>query len=256
MSLVNYEKKGKIIFLSLNRVDKLNAFSKEMISELTDALKGAGSENCSLLVLNSNCEKAFCAGADLKERLNMNEKETLEILDLQQVMVESLAALEMPTLALMNGVAFGGGFEIALACDFRICHPNALMGLSELRLGIIPGAGGTQRLLGLVGLTKAKELIFKAKKIKALEALELGIVSEVSDDLIGAALLWAEELEKAAPLALRAAKKALNSGHWAKNLHEALQIERDCYNLTLKSKDRLEGLKAFSEKRPAVFKGE
>jgi enoyl-CoA hydratase/carnithine racemase len=156
----------------------------------------------------------------------------------------------------MNGVAFGGGLELALACDIRIAADTAEMGLTEVRLGIIPGAGGTQRLARIAGVAAAKELILTGRRIGASRAKELGIVSEIvpAAELPAAAARWASEIAAAAPLALGAAKRAIDEGA-SRSLEDGLKIERDRYEEVLVTDDRNEGLAAFIEKRPSVYKG-
>jgi enoyl-CoA hydratase/carnithine racemase len=172
------------------------------------------------------------------------------------MLMDALAAFPRPTIAAINGVAFGGGLELALACDIRIAAETAEMGLTETRLGIIPGAGGTQRLSRIAGVAVAKELILTGRRIGAARARELGIVSEVvpAADLSAAAARWAAEISGAAPLALGAAKRAIDEG-LARPLAEALKIERERYEEVLTTEDRNEGLAAFAEKRPPVYKG-
>ena len=161
-----------------------------------------------------------------------------------------LAASPRPTIAAINGAALGGGLELALACDIRLAAEGAEMGLPEVRLGILPGAGGTQRLARAVGLAAAKELILTGRRVGAGRARELGLVSEV----VAAAVRWAAEISSAAPLALTAAKRAIDEG-LALALHEGLAIERERYEEVLVTEDRNEGLTAFAEKRPPVYKG-
>jgi methylglutaconyl-CoA hydratase len=170
--------------------------------------------------------------------------------------MDALAAFPRPTIAAVNGVAFGGGLELALACDLRIAADTAEMGLTEVRLGIIPGAGGTQRLARIAGVAAAKELILTGRRIGAARARELGIVSEVvpSGELAAAAARWAAEIAAAAPLALGAAKRAVDEGI-SRSLADGLKIERDRYEEVLVTDDRNEGLAAFIEKRPPTYKG-
>src|SRR6185369_16462837 len=171
-------------------------------------------------------------------------------------LMDALAAFPRPTIAAVNGVAFGGGLELALACDLRIAADTAEMGLTEVRLGIIPGAGGTQRLARIAGVATAKELILTGRRIGAARARELGIVSEVvpAVELPAAAARWAAELAAAAPLALGAAKRAIDEGI-SRSLTDGLEIERNRYEEVLVTDDRNEGLAAFIEKRPPAYKG-
>jgi enoyl-CoA hydratase/carnithine racemase len=172
--------------------------------------------------------------------------------DLNALMNE-VAALPGLTVAAVNGAAFGGGCELALSCDLRVMAPEAQIGLTEVTLGIIPGAGGTQRLARLLGPAKAKELILLGKRLSAAEALAAGLASQVGDPAAIVARL-AQEIEGAAPLAVAAAKRAIDEGI-ALPLAGGLAVERRCYETTLDTEDRREGLAAFAEKRKPVYRG-
>lgn len=244
--------------LVLDRPEKLNAFSLELLAQakkkLADLKKAAMKPTLKGVAIVSTSPKAFCAGADLGERATMKTPQVRAVLASQRAIVDAVAALPVPTFAILEGVAFGGGFELALACDFRLCSPSAQMGLTETRLGIIPGAGGTQRLSRLVGVTRAKELILLGRRLNAEEALALGLVSRVSPEPRQVLREWMADINKAAPLAIRAAKRALDGGT-AKPLPAALTWERQCYEQVLRSEDRVEGLKAFMEKRSPSYQG-
>jgi methylglutaconyl-CoA hydratase len=170
--------------------------------------------------------------------------------------MEEIAAFPRPVLAALNGSALGGGLELALACDLRLCVEGAELGLPEVRLGIIPGAGGTQRLARLCGVAAAKELILTGRRIDAGRALDLGLVNQVvvPGALRDAALSWAQDIALCAPLAVAQAKRAIDEG-FGRPLGEALAIERAAYDVVLGSADRDEGLAAFAEKRKPVWKG-
>jgi enoyl-CoA hydratase/carnithine racemase len=204
-------------------------------------------------------ERAFCAGADLKERAGFSEAQTRAYVARIGDTFSALAALPQPSIAAINGLAFGGGLELALACDLRVASASATMGLTETSLAIIPGAGGTQRLPAVVGLARAKELIFTARRIDAASALRIGLVNAVVEPaaLRDAALALAGEIAANGPLAVTAAKAALDLSSRAAPLHERLAGERALYlERILPSRDRLEALAAFREKRKAVWKGE
>jgi enoyl-CoA hydratase/carnithine racemase len=255
------ERRGPVAFVTLNRPAAANALSRALVAELTKllgALAGevAGGADLRALVLTGAGDKAFSAGADLKERRTWTLDDTRVFLGEINTLMNLVAALPRPVVAAVNGVAFGGGLELALAADIRIAADSAEMGLTETRLGIIPGAGGTQRLARIAGVAVAKELILTGRRIRAARAQELGIVSQVVPpaDLFAAAAFWAAELSAAAPLALGAAKRAIDEG-LALPLAEALQIERARYEEVLVTEDRNEGLAAFAEKRPPVYKG-
>jgi enoyl-CoA hydratase/carnithine racemase len=186
----------------------------------------------------------------------MTIEETQSFLRLLGGVVDGVAACARPVIAALNGAAFGGGLELALACDFRLAADTAELGLVETRLGIIPGAGGTQRLARVAGLAVAKELILTGRRIGAARAKELGVVSQVvpGAELAAAAAALAGELAGAGPLAVAQAKKAIDGG-FDLPMREALAHERACYEVVLASEDRNEGLAAFAEKRPPAFKG-
>jgi enoyl-CoA hydratase/carnithine racemase len=202
-------------------------------------------------------EKAFSAGADLKERRGMSLDETREYVHLIRTTFDAVAHLPFPTIAAANGVAFGGGMELMLACDLRVLVEQARVGLTETSVGILPGAGGTQRLPRLVGVTRAKELIFSARRVDSEEALQLGLVNRVvpAKELLPAAREMAAQITAQAPLAVRAAKHAIDTGLDA-GIAAGLEIEASAYALLLPTRDRLEGLQAFAEKRPPKYRGE
>ena len=254
--LVQVQTTSSVCQITLNRPEKLNALSTAMIDEFQKALKTVQSDvrkkRIHCVVVRSSSEKAFCVGADLSERLSMTQSQVSVVLNKIGKLMNTIAAFEVPTIALMNGAAFGGGLELALACDLRFAGPATTVGLTETKLAIIPGAGGTQRLTRLVGVAKAKELIFAARRLSAQEAFELGLVNKVSDTFEADLAQYLEELLACGPLATRAAKKAIDGGQDA-SLKSALMIERRCYNTVLKSKDRVEARRAFQEKRKPKF---
>ncbi len=259
MILVNYflDARG-VATLTLNRPEKLNAFSKELcehyLNQLSQLEKDIQQKKARIAVIDTSSDKAFCAGADLKEREAMNESQISEQLNVQRQMMDRTAALAIPTIAMLRGVAFGGGLELALACDFRLAKPTAQLGLTETRLGIIPGSGGTQRLTRLVGVARAKELILLAKRVTATEGVAIGIINCVDEDLGSALESYVSAILEAGPLALISAKRSIDEGA-ALPLAKALDVERECYERVLKSKDRVEGLQAFLEKRKPRYQG-
>lgn len=253
---VSHEENG-IVIVTLNRQDAANALSKELLHNLHEALNELKElPNLRTVILTGAGVKAFCAGADLKERAGMNEMEVRETLKLIGDTISAVENLPVPVIAAINGSAFGGGLELALACDIRIASTTAKMGLTETSLGIIPGGGGTQRLPRIVGIATAKELIYTARRLDAQTAKQMQIISHVVDPelLLAEAIKLAGEIAANGPLALRAAKKSINQG-MDTDLKTGLQIEQDCYQMTLQTRDRLEGLSAFKEKRKPVFKG-
>ncbi|PJN88740.1 enoyl-CoA hydratase [Bacillus sp. mrc49] len=258
-SLIDISRDDKgIAIVTLNRPDAANALSTELLHNLLEGLNELKSAaDLRTVIVTGSGEKAFCAGADLKERAGMNEDEVKETVKLIGDTITALENLPVPVLAAINGSAFGGGLELALACDIRLASETAKMGLTETSLGIIPGGGGTQRLPRIVGMATAKELIYTARRLDAKKAHELKIISHLypAQQLMDEAKKLAAEIARNAPLALRAAKAALNQGVDT-TLENGLQIEKDCYQTTLKSRDRLEGLAAFKEKRKPVFTGQ
>lgn len=258
MSLVIIERDRHVTSLKLNRPDKLNALSWDLIDELTQSLKDltkeATEDKLRCLLIGTSNAKAFCAGADLNERASMTEEKVVQTLDKLKLLMDVVDDFPMPTIAVIEGMAFGGGLELALACDIRVAHMASLMGLTEVSLAIIPGAGGTQRLPRIVGEAKAKKMIFLAEKLKGEEAHKEGLVHYVSPDPWKRAKSWAEELAQKGPLGLRMAKEAISSGR-SLSMPEAINVERGCYMRLLSSADRVEGLKAFMEKRNPVYTG-
>lgn len=255
--LVVVEHQEAVAWLNLNRPEAANALSRGLVAALRAELAAlAGRPELAAVVLAGAEGKAFCAGADLKERLAMTLDETRAYLDELGGLVQAIEDFPRPVVAAISGAALGGGLEIALACDLRLADESATMGLSEVRLGIIPGAGGTQRLSRLCGIAAAKELILTGRRIDAATALGLGLVSRVvvKSDLRAAVEAVCAELAAAAPLALAAAKRAVDHG-FGKPMAEALAVERACYESVLTSQDRDEGLRAFAEKRPPRYQG-
>jgi enoyl-CoA hydratase/carnithine racemase len=246
-----------VAHVTLNRPAAANALSRGLVADLARTfadLEPAGELRA--VVVTGAGDKAFCAGADLKERRGMSLDDTRAFLRELNRVLDVVAAFPRPVIAAVNGAAFGGGLELALACDLRLAADTAEMGLVETRLGIIPGAGGTQRLARVAGVAAAKELILTGRRIGAARARELGIVSEIvaAGDLPAAAARLAAEVSACGPLAVAQAKRAIDDG-LDRPLSEGLGIERACYEVVLASDDRNEGLAAFAEKRPPVFKG-
>ncbi|THH14389.1 hypothetical protein EW146_g5935 [Bondarzewia mesenterica] len=246
--------------LLLNRPQSKNAISLRLLKEFTECLDDARFDNkIRVLILGSTSPGSFCAGADLVERRTMAEVQVHKFLvDLRNAL-SKLENLPVPTIAAIDGPALGGGLELALACDLRVAgHGVTKIGLPETKLGIIPGAGGTQRATRLLGLSKAKDLIFTGRSLNAFEAKDWGLVDYVSDEgtsAIDRALVLAKEISVNAPLALRSAKEAISRAPELA-LESGLDFERAVYEPLLKSQDRTEALQAFKEKRPPVFKGE
>ena len=251
------ERKGTATWLRLNRPEAANALSRGLVAALREALATlAGRPEVATVVLSGAGGRAFSAGADLKERLRMTLAETRAFLDELGALVQAIEDFPAPVIAAISGAALGGGLELALAADLRIADESAVLGLAEVRLGIIPGAGGTQRLSRLCGVATAKDLILTGRKVDAATALRLGLLSQVvpRGELLAAVQALVAELGAAGPLALAQAKRAIDSG-FGRPLPEGLATERACYEVVLASADRDEGLRAFAEKRAPHFKG-
>jgi enoyl-CoA hydratase/carnithine racemase len=209
------------------------------------------------VVLTGSGDRAFCAGADLKEREGMSDDDVRAMLDAYRRELAWLGSSRFPVVAALNGAALGGGLELALTCDLRVAAKHALLALPETSLGIIPGAGGTQRLPRLVGYARALELILLAQRLTADEALALGLVNRVTPDgtdVLDDTLAWLAPLLEGAPIAMRAALEAVRAAT-ALPLDAGLDAERRAYEACLTSEDRREALRAFAEKRPPVFRG-
>ncbi|MFF2179118.1 enoyl-CoA hydratase [Lysinibacillus sp. NPDC058147] len=248
---------GCIGLITLSRPEAANAMSVQLLQELSTTLDNINGDPAVRVVLLTGAgEKAFCAGADLKERKGMLDRQVKQIVQLIGATVAKVEALAQPVIAVLNGVAFGGGLELALACDLRIAAAHTKIGLTETSLGIIPGAGGTQRLPRLIGIGKAKELIYTARRLNAEEARSYGIVEYVHEghEVLEKAQQLALEMAKNAPLSLVQAKIAMNQGVEV-DLATGLKIESLAYNALIPTEDRLEGLLAFQEKRTPQYSG-
>ncbi|KAM9820625.1 methylglutaconyl-CoA hydratase, mitochondrial [Neosynchiropus ocellatus] len=251
-----------IVVVGLNRPKAKNAISKNLVKMMSEAVEDIKKNNkVRSVILCSVVPEIFCAGADLKERAKMHQSEVGPFVSKARALITELGNLPMPTIAAIDGAALGGGLEMALACDIRIAANSAKMGLVETKLAIIPGAGGTQRLPRVIGVSHAKELIFAARAIDGTEALRLGLVSHAveqnksGDAAYHRALELAREINPQGPIAVRMAKLAINQGIEV-DLATGLAIEEACYAQVIPTKDRLEGLAAFKEKRRPHFKGE
>ena len=255
--ILSIETRGHLEIWTLNRPEALNAFNKALLITIgaeLDRIADAPSVRC--VILTGAGGRAFSAGADLKERKTMPAAEVPAFVSLIGGTFRRIAECAVPFIAAIDGFAFGGGLEIALACDIRAVGSAAKMGLTETRLAIVPGAGGTQRLPRLVGLGRAKELILSGRRIDAGEALRIGLaeLDGRESTALEAALQCAEDIAACGPIAVRAAKAAID-GAFGQPLNEGLAHERRCYDRTLDTHDRLEALAAFTEKRPPQFEG-
>ncbi|MFO0554933.1 MAG: enoyl-CoA hydratase-related protein [Polyangiaceae bacterium] len=255
---VRIERRGRVGVLTIDRAERRNALSRATLHELGRLTRElvADSEIRAIVVTGSG-DKVFCAGADLKERQNFTNEDVRVQVGLYRTELAALDLSPKPVIAALNGSAFGGGLELALLCDLRVAAPHAKLGLPETTLGIIPGAGGTQRLPRVIGEARAKEMILLGRPIDADTAMAWGLVNRVCptgvsclDDTIA----WIEPITSGAPIAQAAALAAI--GHsFDVTLEHGLVLERVHYDETLRSEDRLEALRAFNEKRSPVFLG-
>ncbi|MEK6543410.1 MAG: enoyl-CoA hydratase-related protein [Elusimicrobiota bacterium] len=254
MSLVEVEIKDRVAVLYLNRPESLNAVSYSLVAELVAALRACdGDDSVGAMVLAGR-GKAFCAGADIKE-MALESRESLERTD-PFSRWDAFLDIKKPLIAAVHGYALGGGMELAMCCDIIIAAEDARFAQPEIQLGIIPGAGGTQRLVRAVGKSRAMEMILTGKRIDAKEALAWGFVNKVvaAQDVITEAMGLAKIIAGNAPLAVRAAKEAI-SGAVHMSLADGLLWERKRFYGLFASDDQKEGMRAFTEKRKPMFKG-
>ncbi len=254
---INYEKKGRIGYFTLNRPEALNAFNPEMFEELSDALIDFKEDDDLWVgILTGTGEKAFSAGADVRTMLPVLCGEWQANPSLMPPTIVRGLELYKPMIAAVNGAALGGGMEFALACDIRIAAEKAIFGQPEVKLGMIPGWGGTCRLPRIIPGAKAAEMLFTGDSITAPEAYRIGLVNEVVpvSELMPAAERWAERLMRNGPLAVRAAKEAMVRT-MSLSLDESLKLEWERFGRLYRTEDAAEGLKAFSERRKPEFKG-
>ncbi|BDG06505.1 enoyl-CoA hydratase-related protein [Anaeromyxobacter oryzae] len=252
------ERRGGIEAWTIDGEDRRNAISMAMLRELREHLaRAAADRGLRVVIVTGAGDKAFCAGADLKERARMSAEDVRAFHDGLRRALRGIEEAPQPFVAAINGAALGGGLELALACDLRIASDAAQLGLPEVSLGIIPGGGGTQRLARLVGVARAKDLVLTARRFGAAEALAMGLVSQLAPPqrLREDAFALAERIARNAPVSLRQAKRAIDGGFHLP-LEEALELENRMYQDCLGTKDRVEALRAFAEKRPPVFTGE
>jgi methylglutaconyl-CoA hydratase len=257
-SPVKIERRGAVGVLLIDRADRRNALSRDTLY----ALGRLGAELVAdpvirAIVLTGAGDKAFCAGADLKERQGMSADDVRKQVGLYRSELGVLDRSPKPVIAALNGVAFGGGLELALLCDLRVAAAHAELALPETTLGIIPGAGGTQRLPRVVGEARAKEMILLGRKLSAAEALAWGLVNRVSPEgvsVVDDAIAWIEPIASGAPVAQSAALGAIDASYEVP-LERGLELERVYYDETLRSEDRVEALRAFAEKRRPRFQG-
>jgi len=258
MEHIQVEVENYVANITINRPDQLNTFNYQALEELGNVLEDIKlSKEIRVVTITGAGEKAFSAGADLKERRTLSEREVRRnVTKIRDVFIE-LENLPQPSIAAINGYALGGGFELALACDFRIAVEDAVLGLPEVSWAIVPGGGGTQRLTRLIGISQAKEWILTARRYNAEDAKKIGAINQS----VPKAKLWDEvnaltaEILGNGPLAVQQAKYAINHGSNA-DIQTGMKIESQAYELIIPTTDRVEALEAFKEKRPPQFKGE
>jgi enoyl-CoA hydratase len=247
-----------VLRVTLNRPAVANAFNTTMMQELLDLWSGlaASADAPRCVVLTGTGTRAFCAGADLKERHCMTEAQWMAQHDIIERQYAALINCAVPVIAAINGHAFAGGLEMALACDFAYAVKEARFALTEVTLGIMPGAGGTQTLARAAGERRAKEIILTGKPFSAAEALDWGVVNALyePDALMPAVLATAAQIAANAPIAVREARRSIHGG-LHRGLDDAMRFEIECYNRLIPTEDRREGIAAFNEKRKPQFKG-
>ncbi|MDZ7658461.1 enoyl-CoA hydratase/isomerase family protein [Fodinibius sp.] len=241
-----------ITTVTINRPKKLNALNDEVLNELADVFKDIQiDEAINAIIVKGAGDKAFVAGADIKELRELDNRSGRMASQKGQQIFQLIEDTRKPVIAAVNGYALGGGAELAMACHLRIAGENAVFGLPEVGLGLIPGYGGTQRLPGLIGKARALEMILTGKQIKAEEAHQLGLVNEVSSDPVKASKELLHNILKNGPLAVRNAIKAVyHSDH-----RSGYQVEADVFGELCETEDSMEGTSAFLEKRKPEFKG-
>ena len=255
---IKIERDENILWITLNRPHRLNAVNDVMIEELNEALNKAEEDpGVRCVIITGEGDRAFCAGADLTMFPKLTPTLALEASRMGQKVFARIESFPKPVIAAINGYALGGGLELAMACDFRIAAEHAELGNPEIKLGIIPGWGGTQRLVRLVGLAKAKELAMLGDRIPAEEALKIGLVNKVVpfEELRDAARELAKKLADGPPIALRLIKQALNYASLVP-IDVGTWLEAGFFGVLFSTKDMREGIEAFMSKRTPEFKGE
>lgn len=250
MNFITYEQEGFVGVITINRPKALNALNSEVLKELNATLDAVDLENTRALVLTGAGEKSFVAGADIAEMSTLTKAEGEAFGKIGNDVFRKIETFPIPVIAAVNGFALGGGCEIAMSCDIRLCSDTAIFGQPEVGLGITPGFGGTQRLVRLIPVGKAKEIIYGAVNIKADEAYRLGLVNSVYplEELLPAAKKLAAKIAKNAPIAVRACKQAINEG-LDLDMDQAIVLEEKLFGSCFETEDQREGMQAFLEKR-------
>jgi len=256
MSVLNRERRGAVEILTVNRPKALNAINADVLAALDEALTDlAADEQLRAVVLTGAGEKAFVAGADISAMQSLVAVDAERFAGNGQQVLNRLASLQVPVIAAVNGFALGGGCELAMACDMIFASSSARFGQPEVKLGVIPGFGGTQRLVRRVGMSVALDLCLTGRMVKSEEALRIGLVSRVVDgDVLAAAIDAAEGMATLGPVALRLCKRAIHENADV-TLDAAQAAERTLFGLCFATADQTEGMAAFLEKRAADFQG-
>jgi enoyl-CoA hydratase/carnithine racemase len=257
LSLTQIRIDGHVAVVTLNRPEAMNAISGEVADVLAGSLlQAAADPNAWVVILAAAGDRAFCVGADLKERNTLDDAGWLRNRILMRGLFDSLRALPQPTIASAFGYALGGGFELALNCDLIVAADDAVFGLPEVRVGIVPGGGGTQALVRRLGPTRAKDLVFTGRRISAEEAHDLGLVARVVERgaLESATMELAREICASSPVAVREAKLAIDRGLDVA-MEDGIELEDLAWRRAVASQDRKEGIAAFNEKREPRWRG-
>lgn len=256
---VAIERKGAVAIVTLNRPDAINALNDALRAGLTRAFRDAEADpEIRVVLLRAAGDRGFCVGADIKEFRAPASLVAARRGDSARAYIDAIGRTTKPTIAAIHGFCLGGGFEIALACDVRIASDDAVFGLPELNLALIPGSGGTQRLPRLIGVGRALDLMLTGRRFAAAEALELGVVTRLApsrDALFEQALALAEDIAGKSPTAVAYLKEAVLSGADL-DLRDGLILERNLFTLLMSTEDRLQAAAAFREKRKPVFTGQ
>lgn len=252
MEFITYEVEGQVGIITINRPKALNALNSAVLDELDATIDGVDLDAVRCLILTGAGEKSFVAGADIAEMSTLTKEEGEAFGKKGNDIFRKIETLPIPVIAAVNGFALGGGCEISMSCDIRICSDNAVFGQPEVGLGITPGFGGTQRLARLVGMGRAKELIFTCDNINAEEAYRIGLVNKVvaKEELMSTAKDMAKKIISKGSYAVSIAKAAINNGY-DMDIQNAVEMEANLFGITCSTHDKKEGMTAFLERRAA-----
>jgi methylglutaconyl-CoA hydratase len=255
---IRVDQRGFVVIWTLDRPDRANALSRDALVAFGSlAREAATNASIRTVVIAGSGERAFCAGADLRERQTMSQDDVRKQIDLYRSELGAIDRCPKPIVAAINGVALGGGLELALCCDLRVAASHAELGFPETSLGVIPGAGGTQRLPRAVGEGRAKEMILLGRRLTAHEALAWGLIHRITPPgttVVDDAIEWIRPIAEGAPIAQAAALEAIDRSYGV-TLDVGLELEKNSYDKTLATNDRREALLAFAEKRKPRFEG-